>query len=89
MKKQMKLVSDYVTAGVRVPVGFDYEYDMCRLDDMDTFEKIKLIAILLDISGNAHIDLENGSDMIKAIGHLALVETVVAEMKKDYINMAI
>ena len=65
------------------------EDEMCKLSVLDTFEKIELIALLLDRAGNAHIDLENGSNQEKAIYNLTLVKRVVAELENEFIFMAI
>ena len=67
----------------------EVETVMYKLPELDTFEKIELIAILLDRAGNAHIDLDNGSDQVNAIYNLSLAKRVITELENEFIYMAI
>ena len=82
-------IHEFKSKGIPVPVGKSLEYDMCRLPELATFEKIKLTNMLLDKAGNAHIDLENGSDTKSAIYYATLAEIVIAELKNEFLFTAI
>jgi hypothetical protein len=59
------------------------------LNDLPSEEKVDLIHSLLLEANDAHIDLDNGSDQIKALGRLAQAKRVIQALEDEYINMAI
>ena len=59
------------------------------LNRLTSGEKIDLVEKLLRQAEDAHIDLENGSNQVVALGRLAQAKRVIQALEDEFINMAI